>query len=101
MTAARSCDRVSAHRLEEDHLAATLDRPRSEAPHALILHFAQLFLREQPFGREYVAIGLLIASAMLGAAPSYRKKRRWSPAMPWMVLAALLLAVASVAEKRV
>ncbi len=66
----------------------------------LIVVLARVFLHEELRIREYVAIALLLASATAGGAQSSGGRRSWSPALPWMLLASLLVATVSVAEKR-
>ena len=59
---------------------------------------AGLFLGEALLPRQYLALPLLLVSSAVGAYLLHGRPRL-SPALPWMVVASLLLATASVLEK--
>lgn len=66
----------------------------------LILVLARVGVAERLLPAQYVAIMLLVTSSLVAA---YRRDTdaRWSGALPWMAVASVLLASASVLEKAV
>lgn len=64
----------------------------------VIVGIAHFTVRERLQTLEYLSVGLLVASSALASIGSDRG-RSVVRAIPWMVLASLLLAVSSVAEK--
>jgi drug/metabolite transporter (DMT)-like permease len=66
----------------------------------LIMGMAHVTVSERLTHGEYIAIALLVVSSML-ATITPGNSRTTRSAMPWMVLASVLLAVSSVAEKAV
>ncbi len=66
----------------------------------LIALLARAFLGERLEPPQYVAIGLLVLGSLL-AARHGRHDSALSPALPWMLLASVMLAVAAVLEKAV
>jgi drug/metabolite transporter (DMT)-like permease len=66
----------------------------------LIMGIAHVTVSERLTHGQYIAIALLVVSSMLATiAPGKVRTKRG--AMPWMILASILLAVSSVAEKAV
>jgi drug/metabolite transporter (DMT)-like permease len=66
----------------------------------LIVGIAHFTVRERLHVPEYLAVGLLVASSAIASLSSDRG-RSVTRAIPWMLLASVILAVSSVAEKAV